>query len=257
MKTSVNQHEQNARIFGIPIQGWSLEELLRWSFNEEVRAPKWIVTANPEILLRAHHEPAYAQVLRQADNICVDGFGLWLMLRLKGIHSVRVTGVELGEGLMKRAATQGLKVGFVGGDPGIAERVANMWQEKYPSLQVAAERGGRINSDGTGDAAEEEAVHRLVLEAPDILLVAFGGGTKQEAWIARRIQDIPSLKVVVGVGGAFDFWSGRLSRAPRWLRAIGLEWLWRLAQEPRRFGRIVRATIIFPCTVMWNSICQK
>lgn len=257
MKTSANDSACRSELFHVPIQGWSLDRLLKWCLDPAVPTPKWIVTANPEILLMARRLSSYAETLRQADTICVDGFGLWLVLRLKGFHVARVTGVALAEQLIQQAAHVGWKVGFLGGNPGIAQRVATHWQHIYPSLRAVAEQGGTILPDGSGDAAEDEAVHRLVLHAPDVLFVAFGGGTKQESWIARRMQDLPSSRVVVGVGGAFDFWSGRLVRAPRWLQAMGLEWLWRLIQEPQRIGRIVRATIVFPFTVLWDALCHK
>lgn len=223
-----------------------MKAILEWSSDPTSTNAKWIVTANPEILLHAKRDPLYASQLRQADYLCVDGIGLFLGLRATGVPVARVTGVELAEALIARAAEEKRRVGFIGGAPGVAEQVATFWKKTFPTLEVIAETGGIVQPDGAGDTAEEEAVHRLVLEAPELLFVAFGGGTKQEAWIARRISDIPSLKMVVGIGGAFDFWTGRIKRAPAFLRAIGLEWVWRLLQEPVRFKRILRATVVFP-----------
>ncbi len=244
-------------VFGIPIQGGSLETILTWAFDPSLPTPKWIVTANPEILLEAKRNPAYATVLRQAEYLCVDGTGLLLALRASGHDAQRVTGVALAEALIARAAQEGLRVGFVGGDPGVAKAVATHWLQRFSSLQIVAEEAGKILPDGTADLAEEEAVHRLVLAAPDVLLVAFGGGTKQESWIARRLADLPSVKIVVGVGGAFDFWTDRIKRAPAFLQKIGLEWLWRLVQEPRRLKRIVRATILFPIAYVIDQLRQS
>lgn len=241
--------------FGLSIDGGSLAEVLTFVFSRNTLT--WIVTANPENLLESRRNAAYHQALKQADYLTVDGAGLQIMLAIVGQPSVRVTGVELGECLVEEAAKHDWKVGFIGGASGIAEKTALHWQKRYPGLRVIAEEGGRIAADGTGDAAEEEAVHRLVLAAPDILFVAFGGGTsKQESWIACRSADIPSLKIIVGVGGAFDFWTERIKRAPRLLQRTGFEWAWRLLQEPRRIGRIIRATCVFPVLFLVDALKQ-
>lgn len=253
MKTSAEIPAQ-PELFNLSIQGGSLEEILTWCFADTSTNQKWIVTANPEILLEAKRNPAYAAVIRQADYLSVDGIGLFIALRILQYAVTRVTGVALAERLIERAAQDGLRVGFVGGGPGVADRVGAYWKERYPALDVVSEEGGTIQPDGTGDLAEEEALHRLVLKAPDVLFVAFGGGTKQESWIARRIGDIPSVKIIVGIGGAFDFWVGRIKRAPKWLQSLGLEWFWRLLQEPRRIKRIARATIIFPLIFVFDQL---
>ncbi len=245
MKTPANPPSR-PEVFGIPIQGGSLEEILAWALDETSTDQKWILTANPEILLEAKQNPAYAVAVKQADYVCVDGFGLWIGLRCAGYPVERVTGVKLAEALMAEAAQKKLRVGFIGGAPGVAARARTFWEGRFPELNTVAEEGGKIQPDGAGDLAEEEAVHRLVLEAPQMLLVAFGGGSKQEAWIARRLADLPSVKLVVGVGGTFDFWVGRIKRAPKVLQTLGLEWAWRLIQEPQRWKRILRATIVFP-----------
>ena len=244
-----------SELFGLTIQGGSCEEILAWAFSANQTGPRWIVTANPEILLEAKRNANYAAVLRQADYLSVDGMGLFLALRSVSRPVSRVTGVALAEALIERAAHTNLCVGFIGGDPGVAEEVGAYWRKRYPSLKVVTEEGGKIQSDGSGDLAEEEALHRLVLAAPDLLFVAFGGGgTKQESWIAKRVGDIPSLKIVVGVGGAFDFWSKRIRRAPGVLQRLGLEWAWRLIQEPRRIKRILRATVVFPIVFFVDQV---
>ncbi len=245
-------------VFGISIQGGSLKTILDRVLPENPGLSSWVVTANPEILLEARRNPDFAATLKQADYLCVDGFGLWLGLRLSGQPVQRVTGVELAEALIKQAAQRNLKVGLIGGAAGVADQVADYWKTRFPDLQTCAEAGGRIADDGTGDAQEEEAVHRLILEEPTILLVAFGGGrsTKQDNWISRRLEDLPSVNVIVGVGGTFDFWTGRIQRAPNLLRQVGLEWFWRLIQEPRRVPRIFRATVLFPIYFLIDQLKQ-
>ncbi|USN52839.1 MAG: WecB/TagA/CpsF family glycosyltransferase [Candidatus Nomurabacteria bacterium] len=95
-----------------------------------------------------------------------------------------------------------------------------------------------MDEKGIGDLANEEASMRLSQFDPQIVLVAFGH-PKQELWIEQHKTDYPSLKAIMGVGGTFDYWSGAVKRAPRWMRQVGLEWLWRVFIEPKRIKRIL------------------
>ncbi len=232
------------KIFSVPIEGLSIPQIIQ-HLEEGTSRLTWIVTANPEILLEARRDPAYASILRQADFRLVDGFGLWLMLRLFGVRTTRVTGVDLAERLVAFAVRRDWKIALVGGGPGVAHRACEKFRQPFPHGSFLAEQGGHVTSNGTDDAVGEEARHRLTLFAPDVLLVAFGH-PKQEQWIARHRQDFPSLKVVMGVGGTFDYWAGTVLRAPKILRRLGLEWAWRLMQEPHRLRRILRAVFVFP-----------
>lgn len=238
-------------IFGVLIEGPSLEEII--SRVKKATQPFWIVTANPEILLEARHDPAYAQALGQADVRTVDGVGLSIVGRLLGVRWSRVTGVELAERFIRYAAQEGLRVGFVGGASKVSEGALARWSKAYPGLQGVAEQGGRVDLDGSDDEAGEEARHRLTLFAPDILFVAFGH-PKQERWIARHLSDFPRVKVMVGVGGAFDYWAGRIPRAPHVLRAVGFEWAWRLFMQPSRVWRIIRAVFVFPALAILDHL---
>lgn len=237
-------------MFGVPIEGWSTEKILQ--HTEKSQTPIWIVTANPEILLEARGDAAYANALKQADIRTVDGMGLHLVGRLFGERWSRVTGVELGEAYLKKAAETKVRVAFIGGRAGVAAAAAKKWQDLLPGLIVAYEEGGSVGKDGEDDERGEEARHRLTLFAPEILLVSFGH-PKQERWIARYLADFPQINVVVGVGGALDYWAGTIRRAPPFIRQLGLEWLWRLVRQPWRMGRILRAVVVFPVlAVFWG-----
>ncbi|HEU0050458.1 MAG TPA: WecB/TagA/CpsF family glycosyltransferase [Patescibacteria group bacterium] len=219
-----------------------MEEILR--LVEQTDKPNWIVTANPEILLEARRNPSYVKTIQQADLRVVDGFGLAGLLRIIGERVHRVTGADLAEQLIRMAATHHWRVGFFGGKPDVSKKAAETMQKKF-SVDILAEEGGKISRDGTEDAESESALSRLVLFAPQILLIGLGH-PKQEQWILRHLSDFPALRAVIGVGGTFDFWSGSIARAPKWMRSIGFEWLWRVLQEPRRILRILNALIVFP-----------
>jgi N-acetylglucosaminyldiphosphoundecaprenol N-acetyl-beta-D-mannosaminyltransferase len=243
----------------------------------------WFVTANPEILLEARKNAEYRKAVMVADIRTVDGFGLFLMtevlrfakltqdtfsFRGKSVlparnasrseaggrrKTKRLTGVDLAEHLLQYAWKHHLRVGLLGGEFGEAEKAAKGIREAYPDLEMMVEQGGAISREGEEDAKAEEARHRLIQYSPQILLVAFGH-PRQELWIEKHRADFADLKAVVGVGGTFNFWAGHLKRAPSFMRAIGLEWLFRLIQEPRRIGRIWRAVVIFPVLALFDAI---
>lgn len=213
-----------------------------------------IFTPNPEILLRARSDPAYADVLRSADLALPDGTGVTLVQTLRDGRSVRRwPGVEIAAFLVRLAAERGETVAFVGGAPDVAERAAARWRA-LPGLKVVvAGAGVDVDEDGSARPAEgdDEMIDAIRSAAPAIVLVGLGA-PKQERWIARHADAFPSVRVMIGVGGAFDMWAGSRRRAPRAFRTLGLEWLWRLALEPRRLPRIIRATVVFPVLAVFD-----
>ncbi|MBI2334188.1 WecB/TagA/CpsF family glycosyltransferase [Candidatus Daviesbacteria bacterium] len=194
-------------ILGVKIDDVNMDEALeivhQWLQKSEKR---YIVTPNPEFIMTAQKDPEFKETLNNADLSIPDGAGLKLSGRIKNI----VAGVDLMERLVDKSRDWGVTVGLLGGGPGVAEKAAECLQKKYPKIKI----------DNI---------------APDILFVAFGA-PKQEKWI---VQNLPKLKVKVamGVGGAFDYLSGKVPRAPEFLRSLGLEWLFRLIIQPWRIKR--------------------
>ena len=142
---------------------------------------------------------------------------------------------------------------FVGGAPDVAEHAAARWRT-LPGLKVVvAGAGVEVDEGGSARPAEreDEMVDTIRSAAPAIVLVGLGA-PKQERWIALHADAFSSVRVMIGVGGAFDMWAGSRRRAPRAFRKLGLEWLWRLALEPRRLPRIIRATVVFPVLAVFD-----
>ncbi|MBI3305258.1 WecB/TagA/CpsF family glycosyltransferase [Candidatus Parcubacteria bacterium] len=198
-----------------------------------------MVTPNPEMILAAQKDARLKEIIKQADLAAPDGRGVVWALRRKGIAAERITGVDLVLDICALAAKMGRSVFFIGGRGGAAATTAAKIKMRFPALIVAG-------------ASEDEQNWELVKNArPDIVFVALGV-PKQEYWIADNLAQLPTVKLAMGVGGSFDILSGRLPRAPVWLRRAGLEWLWRLTVEPRRLPRIVNAVIRFPFAVLRN-----
>ena len=240
------------KIFGLTLDSLTAEQVL--TKIKETAKPLWIVTANPEILLEARRDKTYADILRQADLRLVDGFGIQLMATLCSYRVHRVPGVDLAEKIVDLAAQQGWRVGLFGG--GVlksAQPAADVLRQKYPNIQIMAENGGRVDNQGSDDAIGEEARHRMIMFAPEVLLVALGH-PKQDRWIVNHAADFPGLKVIIGLGGTFDYWAGAIKRAPLWMRQIGLEWLWRLFVEPKRIKRILNAVFVFPACYLRDLV---
>lgn len=195
-----------------------------------------VCTVNPEFVMEARSNPAFRRVLSGADLCTPDGVGIILAGKLlRRPFKGRATGVALVNRLAELSAKKGYSLYLLGAAPGVAEEAAAVLQEKYPGVTVAGTFAGSPN-----DADWPEISGRLEATKPDVLLVAYGA-PKQDLWIATHRGEMPeSIKLAMGVGGVFDYLSGRVLLAPPLIRRIGLEWLFRLAMQPWRWRRILR-----------------
>jgi N-acetylglucosaminyldiphosphoundecaprenol N-acetyl-beta-D-mannosaminyltransferase len=167
--------------------------------------------------------------------VTADGAGILWALRLRGRRHTppaRVTGVDLAQALAASAADAGYPIFLLGAGPGVAQAAAGALTRRWPALRIAGCWGG--SPDPRDDA---EATARIRASRARLALVAYGAPA-QELWIARNLPALPGV-VAIGVGGALDLLAGRIPRAPRWMRAAGLEWLFRLWREPWRWRRML------------------
>ncbi|MCC7277183.1 MAG: WecB/TagA/CpsF family glycosyltransferase [Chromatiaceae bacterium] len=218
--------------FGIPVINTTMAEAVGWIIDQAAAGERrTLAFVNPDCLNIAWHNETYKQFLLGADRVLPDGIGIHLGCRMLGTAlRENVNGTDLFPRLCEAASQAGLSIYLLGARPGIAEAAANKMHERYPGLLIAGARDGYFSP-------EEEAgvVAEINASGAAILLVAFGV-PRQELWIERWRTDLQP-RVCLGVGGLFDFYSGRISRAPVWLREIGFEWVWRLLQEPKRMWR--------------------
>lgn len=209
----------------------------------------YIVTPNPEIVMFAQKNPHYKKIINEAKIALPDGIGVFLASALSGYpFKERITGVDFMEELCKRSSISPVTVGFLGGRDGVAELTAKCLKKKYPWIRVGfvGEEWGDegfinkeshqvIKSSSHKVKRPEDFRHEGLKTSIDILFVAFGH-PKQEEWIYENLEHLP-VKVAMGVGGAFDYISGQVHRAPYMVRAMGFEWLYRLIKEPWRWRR--------------------
>jgi N-acetylglucosaminyldiphosphoundecaprenol N-acetyl-beta-D-mannosaminyltransferase len=190
-----------------------------------------VAFVNPDCVNIARRDSGYRSILNAAALVLADGIGMRIAGRLLGRpFPENVNGTDLFPRLCERLAARGSRLYLLGARPGIAAAVAAWATRTYPGLQVVGSR------DGYFADAESAGVAAAIRDSrADVLLLAMGA-PRQEAWIAAH-AGATGAGVAIGVGGLFDFYGGRIPRAPQWLRELGFEWSWRLLQEPARMWR--------------------
>jgi len=198
-----------------------------------------VTTPNAEIIFQAQQDDELKFALNQAALAPPDSaLTLWALRHLGIKVSERVPGIDLMRELCKMAARKEWKVFLLGAAEGVALETGWKLRDRYPGLIVSGCYDG--DASAAGDEATLAAIEQRVgRDQIDLLFVAYGA-PKQEKWLQRNLPRLPNVKVAMTVGGSFDVLSGRLQRAPRWMRQLGLEWLFRVMQEPSRIKRLGR-----------------
>jgi N-acetylglucosaminyldiphosphoundecaprenol N-acetyl-beta-D-mannosaminyltransferase len=225
-------YEDAITLFSIPIQNATMDDAVQFITGKTAAtATKHICFVNSDCVNITTTDKEYLSILQQADAVYADGIGMKIAgIILKKPIRQNVNGTDLFPPLCKTLEEENKRIFLLGGQPGIADRVREYIHTHYPRLSVAGVQHGFFNDDD-----EKEILRRIAVEKPDVLLVALGVPL-QEKWIFTHQASL-GAGVAIGVGGLFDFYSGRIPRAPYWMRKIGLEWLFRFYQEPRRLWK--------------------
>jgi N-acetylglucosaminyldiphosphoundecaprenol N-acetyl-beta-D-mannosaminyltransferase len=222
-------------MLGVPFDSLTLAQALaRIEKMIDSRRAHYIVTANVDFLVQARRDLELRRILVEADLALCDGMPLvWASRCLGNPLPERVAGADLVPKLIERAAVRNYRLFFLGGKPEVtAKAVANL-QQQYPNLVIAGHFSPPFRP--LLEMPNQEIVRRIRAAKPDVLLVSFGC-PKAEKWMAMHCQSL-GVPVIIGIGGTIDFLAGALKRAPDWIQRIGMEWLFRLVQEPRRLAR--------------------
>ncbi|MEI8067934.1 MAG: WecB/TagA/CpsF family glycosyltransferase [Candidatus Shapirobacteria bacterium] len=255
MKTS-NLLESDWQMWGIPLCSRDKSGVLRIVGNwlDFKQKNKWIATVNPEFMMKTTKDSSFLALLSKTDLNVIDGIGLiWareidkkakgrnIICRLligfqvgveilKGKHREGLaSGSDLVNDFCQLAAEKGYPVYFLGGWEDRAERTAKYFKNKYPKLEIRGFYAGKAEGE------DEKTIKKIGQKRIDFLFVAYGM-RKQEEWIERNIKKL-NVGVAMGIGRSFDYYSGDLKRAPLVWRKIGMEWLYSLIQEPKRWRR--------------------
>jgi N-acetylglucosaminyldiphosphoundecaprenol N-acetyl-beta-D-mannosaminyltransferase len=236
-------------VLGIPIDnvtmGEALDILMKWLSEQ---TPRQVCFVNADCANIAYRRDDYLKTLREADLCLADGIGLKLAGKILGRPvKQNVNGTDLFPRLCERLAGTGLRLCLLGAGPGVAEGVEQWVGRSFPEVTVCGAHHGYFTPD-----EEPEVIRRIRGSRADILLVALGA-PKQDLWIRAHLAET-GVKVAMGVGGLFDFYSGRVSRAPLWMREIGMEWLYRLIQEP---GRLWKRYLVGNGLFLWRVLRER
>ncbi len=193
-----------------------------------------VCTVNPEFIMIAQGDPIFLGILQRATLCVSDGVGLLWACRRRGFAlPERVTGSDGVPRIAQAAAQHGWRIFLLGAASGVAEQAAAALVKTYPGLHIVGAYAG-----SPAPAEEDSIVAKVNASRADILFVAYGA-PQQDKWIARNLPRL-QVSMAMGVGGSLDFIAGLVPRAPRWMQARGLEWLYRLLRQPWRLRRMLR-----------------
>ncbi|MCI9445395.1 MAG: WecB/TagA/CpsF family glycosyltransferase [Oscillospiraceae bacterium] len=192
----------------------------------------YAVTPNPEIVEVCREDPEALEAVNGADLVLADGIGIIYGAKMLGTPlKGRVTGIGFAQNLMGRMAENGKSLYLLGARPGVAEKAAERLRSQYPGLRIAGTHDGYFQEDAPVTEAIRES-------GADVVFVCLGA-PKQEKWMKKN-GGATGARLLVGLGGCLDVFSGEVQRAPEVFQKLGLEWLHRLAKNPSRIGRMMK-----------------
>jgi N-acetylglucosaminyldiphosphoundecaprenol N-acetyl-beta-D-mannosaminyltransferase len=217
------------------------------------KLPICFATLNPEILLKANNDEEYAEILNKFELKVVDGFGISFCSFFSKVRvGQRIAGADLAEIILKEAMKNELKTAFIIKKDGLSskEEIISFLIEKFGKKKCAFCKIYSTSEIGQGSLKIEKDTQ--------VLLVGLGAPT-QEIFIQKIKEILPKLRIAIGVGGTFDYWTNKQRRAPKFMRILGMEWFWRLlmfgkySKKKTRVKRIFEAIFIFPLKYIRNS----
>lgn len=232
---TLSEPRRRVSVLGVSVDCLTMDECVQRieGFLQE-DGPKMVVTADASALVMVQEDPELGRIVRESALVTPDGAGVVWALRRAGCGDAqRVSGADLVLRLCQVSADKGTRLFFLGAEPGVAEKAAERLRLRVPGCNIVGTRHGYFPADSDDLVAAEVAEAR-----PDVVLVAMGM-PRQEKFIAKTMG-VLGAKVLMGVGGSFDVYSGKTKRAPILVQRLRLEWLWRLVLNPRKFDKVRR-----------------
>ena len=245
-------------VLGIDISPYSRKEFFkiiedRFQDNDPATPPMFVITVNPEIVVQSIVDPEFRQVLADSSINTADGVGIqWAIDRLYGRKVDRITGSDSLEEICRICARHDESVFLYGAMPEVAESAANTLKQKISDLKIAD-----YYSPERPDTPLEELPFdtQYYMKRASVIFVALGA-PNQEKWIHDNLHKLPKCKLIIGIGGSFDFISGSVKRAPEWVCNLGMEWCYRLIKQPARWRRMMRLPV-FALNVLMLKISDQ
>lgn len=229
-------------VLGVDISPYSKEEFFeivesRVADTDPRTPPMFVVTVNPEIVIEAITDNEFKNIISSASVNTADGVGIsWAIEFLYDKHVDRITGADSLERICRLCSRYQESVFLYGAMPTVAEKAAYRLKNKISNLRVSGTYSPE-NPDIPLEELPKGKQHQL--KAASVIFVALGA-PNQEKWINENISKLPNCKLIIGVGGTFDFIAGKAKRAPGWVQKMGLEWLHRLVMQPKRWRRMLK-----------------
>jgi N-acetylglucosaminyldiphosphoundecaprenol N-acetyl-beta-D-mannosaminyltransferase len=240
-------------ICGIPIDSVTMDEaILRIGQLIDERKPAYVVTPNVDVIVKLQKDSEFKLIYEKASLVLADGMPLlWAGMFLGTPFKAKVSGSDLFIELCVASAKKGYKIFLLGAKPTVAEKASLLLRQKYPNLKIVGTYSPSFGFE-KNEKESAEIVKIIREQKPDIIFVGVGS-PKQEKWISSYM-DRYNVPVSIGVGISFDFVAGTVKRAPKIMQKTGLEWLWRLFNEP---GRLWKRYLLDDPVFFWLLLRQK
>lgn len=238
-----------AKLLGFDIDTFEQEDSIKSAVDYvmgliETKQGGQIVTINPEMIEFGLKNSEFAEILKNAELVIPDGVGIKIGLKIKGVNTQRIAGIEFSHKLVEECSKNNFSVGLIGAKPHIIEKAAENLKAEFENLDIVYVQDGYFQD-------KDAVLADLKEKSPQLLLVAMGS-PKQEEFISEARKILPQA-VMIGVGGSFDVWSGEVERAPEIYQKLGIEWVYRTVKEPWRFKRIFPTLPRFILRVLLNK----
>jgi N-acetylglucosaminyldiphosphoundecaprenol N-acetyl-beta-D-mannosaminyltransferase len=245
---------KHGKILGINVSSTHKREVLSFFETKVARQEKFlVVTPNPEIIVQAQRDRKLTDIINTAALAIPDGVGLGLAWRFLGLPGSLelIKGRELFLDLLKLSDKNGWRTFFLGDKTVFATK--QKLSSSFSKVKIQAAEGPWLDSDASPisereSVKEQGCIAKINKFKPHLLFVGFGA-PKQEKWVSKWLPKLSTQGVVV-VGGTFDYIAGKAALPPEWMDKSGLEWLWRLINQPSRLGRVINAVFVFPLKVL-------
>ena len=233
----------SVKLLGLDINNYTFSEAVETAMKLMLNSSKvsQVVTINPEMFAEAKKNTFFIEIVENAEIVIPDGVGVKLALKIKGIDTERIPGIDFARELLQKCAESKLPVAIIGSKREVVDKAVNNLKNEISELNIVYFHDGYFNDDN-------EIYNALCKNAPKLVLVAMGS-PRQELFIYNAKNKLPSC-LMIGVGGSLDVWSGNVKRAPAIFQKLGLEWLYRTVSQPERFKRIFPALPLFLLKVL-------
>lgn len=226
----MTENLKRSKIMDVPVDAVSMDEALTMIKNKiDQKSKLHVVTINAEMIMLTKTDLEFFEILKNAGLLIPDGSGVVWALRKNNIKVKKLPGIELAENCIGNINS---KIYMLGGSPEVIKKAYDNLNHKYPNNNIVGFSDGYFKTEN-----EDEIINKINATNADILLIGLGV-PRQEKWITKNMSKI-NASVLIGVGGSFDVFSGKIKRAPILMQKFHLEWLYRLYKEPWRWKRML------------------